>query len=83
VTAGRESPGASERDRLRALAIAARDAFPGDDWTKARHMSWASVAYVVSDNDALHSDPTGAFCDAVSPDVLLALLDELEADRAR
>jgi hypothetical protein len=76
------SHAASERDRLRALAIAARDAFPRDDWTHARHMSRASFAYVVGVNDAAHSDPTGAFCDAVTPDVVLALLDELEVDRA-
>jgi hypothetical protein len=73
---------ARERARLRELAIVARDAFPHDDWTNARHMSKASFAYVVSDNDAPHSDPTGVFCDAVTPDVLLALLDENERLRA-
>ncbi len=68
-----------ERERLRQLATAARDAFPGWDWPTARHCSKASFAYVVSDNDAPHSDPTGAFCDAISPDVVLDLLDALEA----
>ena len=69
---------ARDRQRLRHLALEARGAFPEFDWATARHMSRASVAYIAGDDDAPHSDPTGAFCDAVSPDVLLALLGETE-----